>query len=53
MAATEHPLLEDPRQLERSAGFTIEAQPEEEVYLRRSHARRLPADVPHGIYPKW
>jgi tRNA (mo5U34)-methyltransferase len=36
----------------RSAGFTIEAQPEEEVYLCRAHAIEVPPDGPHVVYPK-
>ncbi len=36
----------------RSAGFTIEAQPEEEVYLCRAHAIQIPCDGPHAVYPK-
>ena len=36
----------------RSAGFTIEAQPEEEVYLCRAHAVQVPPDGPHAVYPK-
>jgi tRNA (mo5U34)-methyltransferase len=36
----------------RSAGFSIELQPEEEVYLCRWKPIALPADGPHGVYPK-
>ncbi|RXH54015.1 TIGR04290 family methyltransferase [Granulicella sibirica] len=36
----------------RSAGFSIEAQPEEEVYLCRAHAIQVPPDGPHSVYPK-
>ncbi|WP_263385651.1 TIGR04290 family methyltransferase [Granulicella arctica] len=36
----------------RSAGFSIEAQPEEEVYLCRAHPIQIPADGPHAIYPQ-
>ncbi len=36
----------------RSAGFRIEAQPEEEVYLCRAHPIEVPADGPHAIYPQ-
>ena len=36
----------------RSAGFSIEAQPEEEVYLCRTHPIQVPADGPHAIYPQ-
>lgn len=35
----------------RSAGFVIEAQPEEEVYLCRTRAIRVPPDGPHAVYP--
>ena len=35
----------------RSAGFTIEAQPEDEVYVCRRHAIRVPPDGPHAVYP--
>ena len=53
MAATGLPLLEDPHQLERFAGFTIEAQLKEEFYLCRSQVLQVPADIPHGTSPKW
>ena len=36
----------------RSAGFTIEAQPEDEVYLCRAHPIQTPPDGPHAIYPR-
>ena len=36
----------------RSSGFTIEAQPEEEVYLCRAHPIQIPPDGPHAIYPQ-
>jgi tRNA (mo5U34)-methyltransferase len=36
----------------RSAGFSIEAQPEEEVYLCRAHPIQVPADGPHAVYPQ-
>lgn len=35
----------------RSAGFTIEAQPEDEVYLCRWRPVPVPPDGPHAIYP--
>ena len=35
----------------RSAGFSIEAQPEEEVYLCRRVEIATPADGPHCVYP--
>jgi tRNA (mo5U34)-methyltransferase len=35
----------------RSAGFSIEAQPEDEVYLCRAQAVAIPADGPHCVYP--
>ncbi len=35
----------------RSAGFAIEAQPEEEVYLCRWQAVETPPDGPHCVYP--
>jgi tRNA (mo5U34)-methyltransferase len=36
----------------RSAGFSIEAQPEEEVYLCRTREIAVPADGPHAVYPQ-
>lgn len=35
----------------RSAGFTIESQPEDEVYLCRWKPVAVPADGPHCVYP--
>ena len=35
----------------RSAGFSIEAQPEHEVYLCRWRSVQAPADGPHCVYP--
>ena len=35
----------------RSSGFTIEAQPEEEVYVCRRRAIETPPDGPHCVYP--
>jgi tRNA (mo5U34)-methyltransferase len=35
----------------RSSGFTIEAQPEDEVYLCRWRAIEVPPDGPHCVYP--
>lgn len=35
----------------RSSGFTIEAQPEHEVYVCRWQPLAVPADGPHCIYP--
>jgi tRNA (mo5U34)-methyltransferase len=35
----------------RSAGFSIEAQPEEEVYLCRRQTIETPPDGPHCVYP--
>ena len=35
----------------RSSGFTIEAHPEEEVYLCRWQPVEIPADGPHCVYP--
>jgi tRNA (mo5U34)-methyltransferase len=35
----------------RSSGFSIEAQPEEEVYLCRWHTVETPPDGPHCVYP--
>ena len=35
----------------RSAGFRIEAQPEDEVYLCRYEAIAVPPDGPHCVYP--
>ncbi|HLI77053.1 MAG TPA: TIGR04290 family methyltransferase [Acidobacteriaceae bacterium] len=35
----------------RSAGFTIEAQPEDEVYLCRWRPIVTPPDGPHSVYP--
>ncbi len=35
----------------RSSGFTIEAQPEAEVYLCRRHIVDVPPDGPHAVYP--
>lgn len=35
----------------RSAGFALEAQPEEEVYLCRWRPVELPPDGPHCVYP--
>jgi tRNA (mo5U34)-methyltransferase len=35
----------------RSAGFSIEQQPEEEVYLCRWHPIDCPPDGPHCVYP--
>ena len=35
----------------RSAGFTIEAQPEDEVYVCRWRAVPVPPDGPHAVYP--
>ncbi|HEY4008756.1 MAG TPA: TIGR04290 family methyltransferase [Acidobacteriaceae bacterium] len=36
----------------RSAGFVIEAQPEDEVYLCRWKSIHVPPDGPHCVYPK-
>lgn len=36
----------------RSSGFTIEAHPESEVYLCRSHPVEIPPDGPHPVYPR-
>ena len=35
----------------RSSGFTIEAHPEDEVYLCRWHSIEAPPDGPHCVYP--
>lgn len=35
----------------RSSGFSIEAQPEEEVYLCRWQEIEIPPDGPHAVYP--
>ncbi len=35
----------------RSAGFAIESQPEEEVYVCRWRPVAVPADGPHAVYP--
>ncbi len=35
----------------RSSGFSIEAQPEHEVYLCRRHPVPTPPDGPHVVYP--
>ena len=35
----------------RSSGFSIEAQPEHEVYLCRRRNLAVPADGPHCVYP--
>ena len=35
----------------RSAGFTIESMPEDEVYVCRAHAFKTPPDGPHTVYP--
>jgi len=35
----------------RSSGFSIEAQPEEEVYLCRWRPIEIPPDGPHCVYP--
>ena len=35
----------------RSSGFSIEAQPEDEVYLCRAQPVEVPADGPHSVYP--
>ena len=35
----------------RSAGFTIESQPEEEVYVCRWGSVAVPPDGPHAVYP--
>jgi tRNA (mo5U34)-methyltransferase len=35
----------------RSAGFQIEQQPEEEVYLCRWRSISVPPDGPHCVYP--
>ena len=35
----------------RSSGFTIESQPEPEVYVCRWHPVEVPADGPHAVYP--
>ena len=35
----------------RSAGFVIESQPEQEVYLCRRKAVVVPPDGPHAVYP--
>ncbi len=35
----------------RSSGFTIEAQPEDEVYLCRRRPIAVPPDGPHSVYP--
>ena len=36
----------------RSAGFAIEQQPEEEVYVCRWQPVAVPADGPHPVYPE-
>ncbi len=36
----------------RSAGFAIEAQPEDEVYVCRWQPLAVPADGPHAVYPQ-
>lgn len=36
----------------RSSGFTIEAQPEDEVYVCRWKSVDVPPDGPHCVYPK-
>jgi tRNA (mo5U34)-methyltransferase len=35
----------------RSSGFSIEAHPEDEVYLCRWHPVEIPPDGPHCVYP--
>jgi tRNA (mo5U34)-methyltransferase len=35
----------------RCSGFSIEAQPEEEVYVCRWHRIEAPLDGPHCVYP--
>ena len=35
----------------RSSGFSIDAQPEDEVYLCRWQSVAVPADGPHAVYP--
>ena len=35
----------------RSSGFTIESQPEDEVYVCRRKSMAAPADGPHAVYP--
>ncbi len=35
----------------RSSGFTIESQPEDEVYVCRWKPVTIPADSPHAVYP--
>jgi tRNA (mo5U34)-methyltransferase len=35
----------------RSSGFSIESQPEEEVYLCRWRPIHFPPDGPHCVYP--
>jgi tRNA (mo5U34)-methyltransferase len=35
----------------RSSGFSIESQPEDEVYLCRSRPIKVPPDGPHCVYP--
>ena len=35
----------------RSAGFSIESQPEEEVYVCRWRPIAIPPDGPHCVYP--
>ena len=35
----------------RSAGFSIEAQPEHEVYLCHWQQVAMPPDGPHAVYP--
>ena len=35
----------------RSSGFSIQAQPEDEVYLCRWHPIAVPPDGPHCVYP--
>jgi tRNA (mo5U34)-methyltransferase len=35
----------------RSSGFSIEAQPEDEVYVCRRQGIAVPADGPHSVYP--
>ena len=37
----------------RSSGFSIEAHPEEEVYLCRWRPIAVPPDGPHCVYPSW
>ncbi len=36
----------------RAAGFSIEEQPEEEVYLCRRREISIPPDGPHSVYPR-